>query len=111
MGSITGSFISGSYLGYQAAKDRDYTIIRKDESVFLNSNQLEKSYPLVQQQNEIYLGDADHQFKGLQALTGQTKPQSTPTNTSSPNLQDVLKTIQAYQTMKNSLQNLEENLR
>lgn len=64
-----GLFVTGVAIGHYSATDREYQIMRFDEAVFLRSVSLDRAYQLTRTQDEVYLGDSEHNLKGVRAVS------------------------------------------
>ncbi|MBC8444328.1 hypothetical protein H8D83_01950 [Candidatus Woesearchaeota archaeon] len=66
---LAGGIAGGYYFGANSCSaDQDYKINRENEIVSLESKTLGLSYELNQIGEDFYLGDSNHNLKGVQAL-------------------------------------------
>jgi hypothetical protein len=66
---LAGGIAGGYYFGANSCSaDQEYKINRENKIVSLESKTLDKSYELNQIGEDFYLGDSNHNLKGVQAL-------------------------------------------
>lgn len=63
-GLVAIGYSAGDYM----ARDSEYLVERTHYSVFLKSKSLDKSYPLNVFNNEVYIGNSDHNLQGVKEL-------------------------------------------
>lgn len=63
-GGLAAGFVGGKY----CATDVEYKINRDNEIVMLESKSLNKSHELKKLNEDFYLGDSNHNLKGVQVL-------------------------------------------
>ena len=67
-GTLAAAGAIGAIGGHYCTLDREYRIERICDGVSLTALSLEKSYSLTQTGKEFYLGDSDHNIKGVKAM-------------------------------------------
>lgn len=70
---LTGAtvFAGGVIIGTGLVKDNDYKITRSGDTAFLKDRETKKEYVITKAQDETYLGNAAHNFKGAFVLGAQ----------------------------------------
>ena len=58
----------GYYVCHRHVEDKEYRLVREDQRVELQLKETGRSYPLTQIGKDFYLGDSDHNLKGVQAM-------------------------------------------
>jgi hypothetical protein len=79
IGLVVASGTIGGYIGHKATLDREYRIIRDNNSVSLYVNSSSNSYPVIQHEGQAFVGDSEHHLMGVRIVANyegmqETKP-------------------------------------